>query len=179
MYNHELDSTRPFSTPVETTAVENPPLTKKIDNKENNYIKNFRASAEAHDRAFDEFYKIYPRKKNPKAARKAWKKIDPEKIPMIMEKLKRQMKEDHQWQDAQFIPHPSTYLNGERWEDEITQHQAPKTNSFNKPNEVKSTVPFYVKPVERPRVAPHDPLMNEWMGKMKQTLGMHTKVRED
>ena len=28
-------------------------------------------------------------------------------------------KKSEQWQDKQYIPHPSTWLNGKRWEDEV------------------------------------------------------------
>ena len=30
-------------------------------------------------------------------------------------------KETEQWQNERFIPHASTWLNGERWEDESVQ----------------------------------------------------------
>lgn len=71
--------------------------------------------ANAHD-AFDEFWQAYPSKKDKKKARKAWTKINPENLPAILEAIKVQSETD-QWLRG-FIPHPTTWLNGERWQDE-------------------------------------------------------------
>lgn len=30
-------------------------------------------------------------------------------------------KQSGEWNDIQFIPYPTTWLNGERWEDELSQ----------------------------------------------------------
>ena len=38
---------------------------------------------------------------------------------MIIEDVKKRKKEDSQWAKG-FIPHPTTYLNQERWEDEMS-----------------------------------------------------------
>lgn len=90
---------------------------KKINN--NNKINISCASDDARDRDFYDFWNIYPKKKDKKRAKERWKKIDHKKIPMIMEKLKNQIKEDIQWRDIKFIPNPTTYLENELWEDEV------------------------------------------------------------
>lgn len=76
--------------------------------------------SEARSAGFDEFYKIYPRKVAKKKAQDAWKKIDPKIYPIIMAALKTQMVMD-QWtkDDGRFIPHPTTWINQERWGDEV------------------------------------------------------------
>jgi hypothetical protein len=72
---------------------------------------------------FETFYSSYPRKVSKTNAEKAWKK---QKCVLseVMPSLQKQMK---LWTDPQFIPHPATWLNGRRWEDEtpksIPSHQ--------------------------------------------------------
>jgi hypothetical protein len=75
---------------------------------------------------FEEFWKAYPRKVGIEAARKAWKKLKPSKATRvaIMGALSVQ-RMCHDWtkENGQFIPHPTTWLNQGRWEDEINvQH---------------------------------------------------------
>lgn len=70
--------------------------------------------------SFDDFWFYYPRKTAKPKARSAWNKLDPS--PAIKDKILENLKaraEAGEWKDKQFIPHPSTYLNGERWDDEI------------------------------------------------------------
>jgi len=65
--------------------------------------------------AFYVFWKIYPRKVGKGAARKAWEKAltkqPADKIIAALERFKFD-------EDPRFRPHPTTWLNGERWEDE-------------------------------------------------------------
>lgn len=79
---------------------------------------------------FETFYSAYPRKVSKTNAEKAWRK---QKCVLseVMPALQNQMK---LWTDAQFTPHPASWLNGRRWEDETPQpipsHQnTHKTNS--------------------------------------------------
>ena len=69
---------------------------------------------------FDDFWRIYPRHVNKATAMKAWAKLkaDDSLVDTIINDVKRRL--DGEWKDAdiQFIPHPSTYLNQRRWEDE-------------------------------------------------------------
>jgi hypothetical protein len=71
--------------------------------------------------AFDRFWKIYPRRTGKGAAEKAWAKATLRTPPDdILGKL-----EKYAWpEDPQFIPHPSTWLNQKRWEDEPTSNVA-------------------------------------------------------
>lgn len=68
---------------------------------------------------FEIFWKAYPRKVGKGAVRKIWlrKKFSDETLNEMLETLKWQVKLE-QWKNKQFIPHPSTWLNQERWEDE-------------------------------------------------------------
>jgi hypothetical protein len=71
---------------------------------------------------FDRFWKAYPRKVKKTTAAKAWAKIKPdaELVNVIIAAVERQ-KQSRDWMknDGEFIPHPTTWLNGERWKDEI------------------------------------------------------------
>ena len=72
------------------------------------------------DDRFFTFYEAYPLKKSKAPAQKAWKRLKPSEtlFKKIMEALETQ-KKTRQWQDKNYIPHPSTWLNQERWEDEV------------------------------------------------------------
>jgi len=76
------------------------------------------------EKLFDLFWKNYPRREGKGAARKAWAKIkDPVSvIEKIKQVLPTQMN-SKQWtkDNGDFIPHPATYINQERWEDEINE----------------------------------------------------------
>lgn len=70
---------------------------------------------------FDQFWKEYPRKIAKAEARKAWKQT--EKVRPSLEVVIRAIKaasQTEQWMrgNGQFIPHASTWLRGERWDDE-------------------------------------------------------------
>ena len=70
---------------------------------------------------FEQFWELYPRKEGKKAARKAWDKIKPgQELQMQIGNALRKQKTSDQWtrEGGQFIPHPATWLNGERWKDE-------------------------------------------------------------
>lgn len=70
---------------------------------------------------FDEFWKSYPRKENKPNARTAWKKLNPdEALLQTILKAVGDQKQSEGWlkEKGRFIPHPATWLNGRRWEDE-------------------------------------------------------------
>lgn len=85
-----------------------------IPNRNRNKNKNI-----IYDEQFLNFWAIYPRKENKGRAFEAWSKI---KSPIpTQEQLSESLdkyKKTKQWQDPQFIPHPATWINGRRWEDE-------------------------------------------------------------
>lgn len=69
---------------------------------------------------FETFWKTYPRKEAKHNALKAWNKID-FSVQGTKEKLLAGVaawKETDQWKKG-IIPHPATWLNQKRWEDEI------------------------------------------------------------
>lgn len=68
---------------------------------------------------FDEFYSIYPRKKEPKAARKAYSKALREGATdeEVIEGAKR-YRQQSIGKEPVFIKYPATWLNKGCWEDE-------------------------------------------------------------
>jgi uncharacterized protein YdaU (DUF1376 family) len=79
------------------------------------------------DDRFDIFWKQYPRKVAKPNALKAWNRIKPDDD--VLKKMLAAI--NHQGlssREIQFVPHPASWLNAQRWEDEIT---APTTNVMN------------------------------------------------
>ena len=70
---------------------------------------------------FEIFWKAYPRKTNKAFARKCFDKakVTQELLDKMLIAIAKQ-KKTSQWQMLEYIPHPSSWLNGERWEDEVT-----------------------------------------------------------
>ncbi|WP_460093725.1 YdaU family protein [Pseudomonas sp. S2_B03] len=86
------------------------------------------------DDLFPKFWKMYPNKKGKAAAEKAWKKlkVTADLFGQIAEGLAAQVICEAWVKDGgQFIPHPATWLNGKRWEDEVkvasNVHQFPQS----------------------------------------------------
>ena len=72
---------------------------------------------------FTEFWEAYPRKEAKKNALAAWRKlkIAPPLMADIMYGLRKWTTSDQWTRDGgRYIPLPATWLNGRRWEDEIT-----------------------------------------------------------
>jgi hypothetical protein len=72
---------------------------------------------------FERFWQAYPRKIGKGAAFRTWKKLngtrpDADELVRIVEQHKR----SEQWKrdGGQYIPHPQTWLNQERWNDELS-----------------------------------------------------------
>jgi len=97
------------------------------NNKDINKNKNY-------EQNFEKFYSEYPNKKSKQKAREKFikLKVDGELMEMIMSALRKQ-KNTEQWlkDNGKFIPHPTTWLNQARWEDEVED-----VNDFIKNNTV-------------------------------------------
>jgi hypothetical protein len=69
---------------------------------------------------FELFWSFYPRKVSKATARKAWAKLSPEQQLMAAKAIDTHCQ---YWKaketELEFIPHASTWLNGERFEDEL------------------------------------------------------------
>ena len=77
---------------------------------------------------FDLFWQEYPRKAAKAAALKAWQKLNPS--PELVERILAHVRDHKRSPDwikdgGQFVPHPATFLNGRRWEDDIPPDTGP------------------------------------------------------
>lgn len=66
---------------------------------------------------FEKFWNEYPNKKDKKKAQEKFNKMNVEKRKLAIEWISK-LRNSEQWRKW-FIPMPTTYLNGERWEDEV------------------------------------------------------------
>lgn len=88
-----------------------------------------RLTAQGLREAFDRFWAVYPRKVGKDAAWKAFEKRQPDDdLTETMLRAVQQQIQSPAWRkdDGQFIPHPSTWLNQGRWQDEVSP---PSTSS--------------------------------------------------
>lgn len=73
---------------------------------------------------FDVFWDAYPKKAGKEAARKVWARLKPSSgLLELMLTAVADQRRSAQWlkDGGQFIPHPATWLNQGRWQDEATQ----------------------------------------------------------
>lgn len=73
------------------------------------------------EKSFERFWRSYPRRVAKAAALKAWCRLDPDEA--LAEKIIRAVQNQKTWlawtkDGGQYIPHPTTWLNQRRWEDE-------------------------------------------------------------
>ena len=92
------------------------------DNELNNRDINISCSKdEKNESIFESFWKVYPRKVGKEKCRNWFKSHKPKQdlVQKMIEAVEEQ-KKSKQWSDPQYIPHPYTWLNHGRWEDELT-----------------------------------------------------------
>lgn len=79
---------------------------------------------------FPEFWDAYPRKEAKQKARTAWRNLSKTDQAAALEALPRHVA---LWatKDRQFTPLPPSWLNGRRWEDEITSVDQPSTKRID------------------------------------------------
>jgi hypothetical protein len=81
-------------------------------------------SSSVPDEGFLTFWKTYPRRVAKKDAIKAWLAINPDEL--LRQRMLRAIaaqKLSPQWRDPKMIPYPASWLNGQRWDDEVTPPQ--------------------------------------------------------
>lgn len=96
-------------------------IEKENVNKSINSITNINS---LHIDLFNTIWSIYPRKEKKQYALECFVRLDPS--PDLVQTIKtavERAKRSKQWQDKQFIPHFSTYLNQRRWEDELNEDE--------------------------------------------------------
>jgi phage replication O-like protein O len=104
------------------SGVSSPPISG--DSKDSSSFKDILpkktpSAPKAEPAGFAEFYQAYPKKKGRKEALAAFAKLNPDAdlLAQIMAGV-AMAKKDPQWRRG-VIPHPATFLNNERWTDEV------------------------------------------------------------
>lgn len=82
---------------------------------------------------FSEFWQDYPRKVGKGAARKAWRRLKPPLGAILVALAWQRRSPDWQKDGGQYIPHPATYLNETRWEDEPPATAKKQANPWANP----------------------------------------------
>lgn len=93
----------------------------RIEKKRSRIEKNnVSPSGDAVESQFLMFWEKYPKKVGKGAALAAWRKVKRPPLSKLLAALETQVGSS-QWkrENGQFIPHPSTWLNQGRWDDEI------------------------------------------------------------
>ena len=101
----------------------------EITSKARKRLQSYFKSKQEYIDMFDKFWSIYPNKKQRKAALDAWfvLKLDEKIFDEIIKGTERQIRERKAIlakNPKEFIPmwsNPTTYIRGERWNDELTQ----------------------------------------------------------
>lgn len=73
------------------------------------------------DPSFEDFWSQFPKKVAKKDAQKAWARMTAGEKALAVAAIP---KHAERWDDPAYIPHPASWLRGERWTDEI-QHFGP------------------------------------------------------
>lgn len=118
VYNHEDDKQKESDNHSSNTI--------KQETKNKAIKKQNKELNELQEKQFDKFWQAYPKKVSKKQAQKSWKKISPslELFEKILKALEM-VKQTEQWKkdNGKYVPYPATWLNQERWTDEINMMQ--------------------------------------------------------
>lgn len=113
------------STPL--TKMSPPTINKKINNKSISSPQSPPGGDEGlkiyDPEAFERFWKLYPKKKDKKAAIKEWNRLraDRNLMRIMAAALRRQMVSEEWLRDnGRAVPYPCRWLSHRRWEDELT-----------------------------------------------------------
>jgi len=87
------------------------------ERKEEEKKKNIKEKMNKKD--FEIFWKNFPNKKGKKNCQKKFLSLDQELLPIILQSIDAH-KKTYNWQHNQYIPHASTWINQERWNDELS-----------------------------------------------------------
>lgn len=104
-------------TPLENLTSGN--LTSGFLTEKNIYIKENNNKEDISSDDFETFWSIYPRKIGKGAARTAFEKACKKENAQIILQFAEAYANSSDLPDLQFIPHPSTWLNQERWSDDL------------------------------------------------------------
>ena len=98
---------------------------------EENRIEENRIETIYNSDSFNKFWTSYPKKIGKGAAEKSWEKLKPP-LDVVLTAIESQRTTDQWSKDSgKFIPHPATWLNQKRWEDEIKVVTSSKFSKYD------------------------------------------------
>lgn len=120
--NQEITNTQPTLNHKQEHKNINTEEHKNINTEEKKASVRTRGAAAAYSDEFEAFWTAYPRKEGKGKAWESWQKLKNLIPDDVCERVQRAARCD-QWQKdgGQFIPHPTTWLNQRRWDDEMCQ----------------------------------------------------------
>lgn len=102
----------------------------KTEDKEHKTEDDIPPKSPSAGEAFERFWSVYPRKVGKQSAKRAFEKV---KVPLetLVTAVERQKCSD-QWtrDNGQYIPHPTTWLNQGRWDDELPKNEYSRKGQF-------------------------------------------------
>ncbi|MAO22113.1 MAG: hypothetical protein CMJ25_15300 [Phycisphaerae bacterium] len=113
-----------------------------LQNLQSNLVSNNHVKDNLKNMAiFDDLWKMYPKKVGKGQARKAYssalRKVDHDKIHLALIEYVRSTQND----DKKYLPHLSTWLNGERWDDEVQEKSLQEMTSEQQIQEILNSYP--------------------------------------
>lgn len=103
------------------------------------------------DISFDAFWSAYPRKTDKAKAKVSFNRLSKANKHNAIAGAKHHAENNPQWRDITLVPHPTTFLNGKRWQDEIIEKKTAsdrvQESTGNSPAEIiwKGLVQIYGK----------------------------------
>ena len=113
-----------------------------LQNLQSNLVSNNHVKDNLKNMAiFDDLWKMYPKKVGKGQARKAFtaalRKVEHDKIHLALIEYVRSTQGD----DKKYLPHLSTWLNGERWDDELQEKSLQDMTSEQQIHEILNSYP--------------------------------------
>lgn len=120
--NHMDKNQKPYGKPTQNhTGNEN--KDKIIDTNIIDIIQDSKDNIDSiYNKQFEEFWEKYPRKVAKKYAYECYSRLKmTENLHQTMLSALDKQKRSKAWEDEKYIPHPSTWINQHRWDDEIAE----------------------------------------------------------
>lgn len=105
-----------------TVLIDNGFLVEQSASKPQAKRSSSRGEESREDSAFDAFWNAYPRKQDKAKSKLSWNRLNQTQKELATEDCKTR----YEHTEKQFIPLPTTYLNGKRWEDEPLTGDTPR-----------------------------------------------------
>lgn len=133
IFSEPTPANAPTETPIPPSPANHSPITKMNSLKQTirKDLVSDKATASDIEKQFNYFYDEYPRKRDKHSALRAFKQrcqgmtnnaLDKFTACLVYD-VKLRCSMDAQWQRQRAIPYAATYLNHERWRDDIERHQ--------------------------------------------------------